>query len=69
MNKCPYCGSKHGVYTTFIGVQYYSWNGEPCGYNEDTTDKQSVYARCLKCNRRVSMKRIIADAQGELEYE
>ena len=58
MEKCPYCGSKTGAYTVFMGRQYYTWNGEPCGYDEDATEKQRIYARCVKCNRRGSMKLI-----------
>jgi hypothetical protein len=27
MEKCPYCDSNSGVYTTFTGKQYYDWNG------------------------------------------
>ena len=57
MNKCPYCGSDSGVFTTFTGTQYYTWNGESNGYS-DFTEKESKFARCISCNRKISMKRI-----------
>ena len=48
MRKCPYCNSGRGVYTIFKAMQYYSWGGEP----------ESKFAKCLSCNRKISMKRI-----------
>ena len=33
MDKCPYCNSNSGVYTTYTGRQFYYWDGEPCGYD------------------------------------
>ena len=53
MDKCPYCGSDDGVFTTYTGTQYYDWNGEPCGYDNDVSDNQIKFARCIKCNRKV----------------
>lgn len=59
MDRCPYCGSKGGVYKTYTGVQYYYWDGEPAGYSNDTPDNQITFARCVKCKKRISMKRIL----------
>ena len=47
MEKCPYCGSEDGVFTTYTGKQYYYWNGEPCGYNADVPDNQRKFVRCI----------------------
>ena len=58
MEVCPYCGDDGGVYRTYTGVQYYFWDGEPSGFNADCSDNQTKYARCISCNRRISMKRI-----------
>ncbi len=63
MVKCPYCGSEDGVYRTYTGIQYYFWDGEPCGFNADCSDDQTVFARCVKCNRKVSMRRILREAE------
>lgn len=57
MNKCPYCGSDKGVFTTFTGTQYYKWNGETNGYS-DFAETESKFARCISCNRKISMNRI-----------
>lgn len=58
MEKCPYCGSEDGVFTTYTGKQYYYWNGEPCGYNADVSDNQRKFVRCINCKRKISMKRL-----------
>ncbi len=58
MEKCPYCGSEDGVFTTYTGKQYYYWNGEPCGYNADVPDNQRKFVRCINCKRKISMKRL-----------
>lgn len=63
MDKCPYCGSDKGVSTKFTGFQYYSWDGEPQGYSD--LENENVIAKCVSCNRRISMKRILK--QNELE--
>lgn len=57
MERCPYCGSDKGVSTKFVGYQYYSWNGEPQGYSDG--ENESTFARCLSCNRRISIKKIL----------
>lgn len=57
MDKCPYCGSDKGVFTTFMGTQYYTWNGEPNGYS-DNVEYESSFAKCVSCGRKVSMNRI-----------
>lgn len=59
MERCPYCGYEGGVYRTYTGKQYYYWDGEPAGYNDDVYDNQKTFVRCIKCNRRISMKRIL----------
>lgn len=59
MDKCPHCGSMMGVYRTYTGVQYYDWNGEPAGFQEDPNEAQSVFVRCISCNRKISMRRIL----------
>ena len=61
MNNCPYCGSKHGVYTTYTGRQYYNWNGELAGYDTDETEDQRFFARCVQCNKKISLQRILKD--------
>lgn len=58
MDKCPYCGSDDGVFTTYTGTQYYDWNGEPCGYDNDVSDNQIKFARCIKCNRKIAKKKL-----------
>ena len=58
MEKCPYCGSDGGVYATYTGTQYYDWDGEPCGFNADVPDNQRKFVRCVKCKRKISMKRL-----------
>lgn len=59
MVKCPYCGSDGGVYTTFTGKQYYYWDGELAGYDTDVPENQSAFARCVKCGRKISMRKIL----------
>lgn len=63
MDKCPYCGSDKGVYTKFVGFQYYLWNGEPQGYSDG--ENESMYAKCVNCNRRISLKRILNEGKAE----
>lgn len=58
MDKCPYCGFDGGVYTTYTGKQYYDWDGEPCGYNSDVSENQRKFARCVKCNKKIAIKRL-----------
>lgn len=58
MEKCPYCGSEDGVFTTYTGTQYYYWDGEPCGFNADVPDNQRKFVRCIKCKRKIAMKRL-----------
>ena len=65
MDRCPYCGSTRGVFTTFIGMQYYSWNGEEDGYSTDESNESS-FAKCVSCGRRVSMKRIKKESTSNL---
>lgn len=65
MERCPYCGSEDGVYTTYTGRQYYFWDGEPSGFNADVPDNQTTFARCVKCQRRISMRRILKEAKEE----
>lgn len=60
MEKCPYCGSENGVFTTYKGKQYYYWNGEPCGYNANVSDNQRNLVPCIICKRKLSMKRLQA---------
>lgn len=63
MDKCPYCGSDKGVSTVFTAFQYYSWNGESQGYSD--LENESSFAKCLSCNRRISMKRILRESKSE----
>lgn len=66
MDKCPYCGSSSGVERTFTGVQFYDWNGEPAGWLSDIgPENQKIFARCVKCKKRVSMSRILRESDGE----
>lgn len=59
MERCPYCGSENGVYKTYTGTQYYYWDGEPAGFSDDVPERQTTFARCVKCKKRISMKRIL----------
>lgn len=65
MDKCPSCGSKAGVYKTFTGTQYYRWDGEPDGFTTDDPENQTNFVRCLSCNRRISMKRILKEGEKD----
>lgn len=65
MDRCPYCGSEDGVYTTYTGRQYYWWDGEPSGFNADVSDNQRTFARCVKCQKKISMARIRREAMEE----
>lgn len=58
MDKCPYCGSNSGVYTTYTGRQFYYWDGEPCGYDSDVPENQNKFARCVNCNRKISIRKL-----------
>ena len=58
MQRCPYCGSEVGVFTTYTGRQFYFWNGEPAGYNADVPENQHKFARCLNCERKVKLSRL-----------
>lgn len=51
-------GSENGVFTTYTGTQYYYWGGEPCGFNDDVLDNQRKFVRCVRCKRKISMKRL-----------
>lgn len=68
MNKCPYCGSEKGVFTTFIGTQYYKWNGEADGYS-DSMDNESKFAKCIECGRKISMNRILKEREINSQTE
>lgn len=58
MQRCPYCGSEDGVFTTYTGKQFYFWNGEPAGYNADVPENQHKFARCISCERKVMLSRL-----------
>ena len=58
MDKCPYCGSTKGAMTTFIGTQYYKWNGEPDGYFEEMDGSESKFAKCLDCGRKIKLAKL-----------
>mgnify|MGYP006979796456 CR=1 FL=1 len=61
MQRCPYCGSEDGVFTTYTGKQFYFWNGEPAGYNADVPENQHKFARCISCERKVMLSRLAED--------
>ena len=64
MDKCPHCGSKNGVYTTFTAMQYYDFNGDTAGCSlDDAMENQKVMARCLHCDRKISLVRIAREAK------
>lgn len=66
MDKCPHCGSRNGVYTTFTGIQRYDFNGDPAGCSlDDAMENQWVMARCLHCDRKISLKRIKRESQAD----
>jgi len=48
--KCRFCGYEGGFYTKIKGYQYYTEDGEPCGFDVETQGN-SVY--CQDCNKRV----------------
>lgn len=58
MQRCPYCGSEDGVFTTYTGRQFYFWNGEPAGYNADVPENQHKFARCISCKRKIMLSRL-----------
>lgn len=61
MDRCPYCGKERGVYTTYIGKQYYAWDGEPVGFNADVPDSKT--AHCIDCGHKIQMKRLLKDRE------
>lgn len=62
MDRCPHCGSEDGVYTTYTGIQQYSWKGEPNGYFQDVAENETKFAKCVHCGRKVSMNRILKES-------
>ena len=58
MQRCPYCGSEDGVFTTYTGRHFYFWDGRPAGYNADVPENQRKFARCLSCKRKVKLSRL-----------
>ena len=46
-------------------MQYYSWDGEPEGYSTDELD-ESKFAKCLSCDRKISMKRIQKNTETDI---
>ena len=65
MQRCPYCGSEDGVFTTYTGRQFYFWDGKPAGYNADVLENQRKLVRWLSCKRKVELSRLAEeDADG-----
>lgn len=69
MDRCPYCKSENGVYTTFVGIQHYDFSGNPCGYDVESFDEQKKFARCLHCDRKISLIRIKKEAAASLNQQ
>ena len=70
MDKCPHCGSIKGVYKTFSAIQYYDFSGNPAGYSlDDGIESQKVMVRCLHCDRKISLKRIVKEAGERRESD
>lgn len=67
MDKCPHCGSDHGVYKTYTGKQYYDFDGEPAGFYADVPDNQRTFARCINCGKKISLDRIKREAEKREE--
>ena len=65
MDKCPNCGSTLGVYKTYTGVQYYDFDGNDAGYYADVPENQKTFARCIKCQKKISLDRIKREAQND----
>lgn len=61
MDKCPHCGSDTGVYTTFEGIQYYDFNGDPAGCSLNGVENQRTFAKCIKCDKKISINRILKE--------
>ena len=68
MDKCPYCGSAKGVYKTYTGMQYYDFDGNAAGYHADDPENQKKFARCIHCDRKISLSRIRKEAAEKSEY-
>ena len=55
--KCPYCGSKAGLYSKdyVIIEQYYDWNGDTAGYSDPelVKERKSTPLYCQNCDRYV----------------
>lgn len=64
MDSCPYCGSTLGVYKTYTGMQYYDFKGEAAGFHADVQENQKVFARCIHCERKISLNRIMREAEN-----
>lgn len=62
MDKCPHCGSSDGVYRTFTAIQYYDFNGDPAGCSQDGYENQKTFARCIHCEKKISLNRILKEA-------
>ena len=62
MDRCPYCGFDQGVYRTYTGTQFYHWNGEPAGFNTDVSENQIIFVHCVRCHKKISMRRILREA-------
>lgn len=58
MDRCPHCGSDLGVYKTYTGKQYYGFDGEDAGFYADVPENQKVFARCIHCDKKISLVRI-----------
>ena len=65
MDKCPHCGSTLGVYKTYTGVQYYNFDGTDAGYYADVSENQKIFARCIKCEKKISLERIRKEAKKD----
>lgn len=47
-DKCPYCGSKEGLYISYETTEYYDFKGNLVEKSDDKKDK-SPY-RCIDCD-------------------
>lgn len=57
LDKCPYCGSSEGLYTTFTGMQMYDFHGNTNGFSEDSfAFSESDLMRCINCGKSVTKR-------------
>lgn len=54
---CPKCGSTKGFESRITGIQYYTCNGEPDGYEIDVFSETRTI-RCINCGYRTTVAKL-----------